>query len=298
VADAIDKTIAALARGNRGYVTRRQLRDLGLGVEAIRYRVKIGRLIPVYNGVYAVGHLPTLPQDRAFGALLACGPRAVLSHGSAASLWGIFRSWDTPFEVTVRSARRRRGIRIHRAALTRADITVQLGIRVTSPARMLLEITPRIRDKTLTRGVNNLRHERYLTLEQLADVLERYPRHPGAARLRPFVETPRGPTRSDFEDRLIPFCDRFGLPEPQINVFVAGREVDAFFPVERVIVELDGYEFHSSKDSFRSDRKNDAEALAADLVTVRITEDRLEHAPEREAERLHRILEGRRGRGV
>ena len=273
---------------------RKQLLKLGLSGDQIDYRIKVGRLIPVYAGVYAVGHLPTLPQDRAFGALLACGPHAVLSHGSAASLWGIFRTWDMPFEVTVPSPRRRRGIRIHRAALTRADITVHFGIRVTSAARMLLDITPRVRDKTLTRAVNNLRHERYLTLEQLADVLERYPRHPGAARLRPFVETPRGPTRSDFEDRFIPFCERFGLPEPQINVLVAGREVDAFFPIERVIVELDGYEFHSSKESFRSDRDNDAEALAADLVTVRITDDRLEQAPEREAERLQRILAQRR----
>jgi hypothetical protein len=163
---------------------------------------------------------------------------------------------------------------------------------------MLLDIAPRVRDKTLTRGVNDLRHARQLTLEQLADVRERYPRHPGAARLRRFVEKRTGPTRSDLEDRFIVFCERFGLPEPEINGRVAGREVDAFFPIERVIVELDGYEFHSSKESFRSDRDNDAEALAADLVTVRITDDRLEHAPEREAERLQRILEGRRQRGA
>ena len=298
MSDSLESEIARLAKRKRGYVTRSQLLAIGLGRKAIDYRIKIGRLIPAYTGVYAVGHLPTLPQDRAFGALLACGPRAVLSHGSAASLWGVFRSWDMPFEVTVPSLRRRRGIRIHRAALTRADFTVQLGLRVTSPARTLLDIAPRVRDKTLTRAVSNLRHARYLTLEQLADVLERYPRHPGAARLRPFVETPRGPTRSDLEDRFAAFCDRFGLPTPEISAFVAGREVDAFFPIERVIVELDGYEFHSSKDSFRSDRDNDAEALAADLVTVRITEDRLEDAPEREAERLLRILEARRHRGA
>ena len=295
--DALDSQIARLARPQRGYVTRKQLLQLGLSGDQIDYRIKIGRLIPVYTGVYAVGHLPTLPQDRAAGALLACGRHAVLSHGSAATVWGVFRSWDMPFEVTVPSLRRRRGIRIHRAALARADMTVQLGLRVTSPARMLLEIAPRVRDKTLTRGVSNLRHERYLTLEQLADVLERYPRHPGAAHLRPFVETPRGPTRSDLEDRFAPFCERFGLPIPQINVRIAGREVDAFFPVERVIVELDGYEFHSSKESFRSDRDNDAEALAVEIVTVRITNDRLENTPEREAERLHGILE-RRGPGA
>jgi hypothetical protein len=59
-------------------------------------------------------------------------------------------------------------------------------------------------------------------------------------------------------------------------------------------VELDGYEFHSSKQSFRSDRDNDAEALALDLPTVRITTDRIDDTPEKEARRLHTIFERRR----
>jgi Transcriptional regulator, AbiEi antitoxin len=88
MADSIDRLIAELAGRQRGYVKRRQLLAAGLGAKAIDYRVRIGRLIPIYAGVYAVGHVPTLPQDRAFGALLACGPGAVLSHGSAATLWG------------------------------------------------------------------------------------------------------------------------------------------------------------------------------------------------------------------
>jgi hypothetical protein len=112
--------------------------------------------------------------------------------------------------------------------------------------------------------------------------------------LRPLVERGRGWTRSDLEDRFLPFCERFGLPRPLINEWVAGREVDAFFPVERVIVELDGYDFHSGKESFRSDRDNDADALALDLPTVRITTDRLDDTPEKEARRLSRILARRR----
>ncbi len=295
---SIDRQIAALAYRQRGYVTRRQLLRLGVGAEAVRYRIKTGRLIPVYAGVYAVGHLPTLPQDRAVGALLACGPGAVLSHGSAASLWGVFRRWDMPFEVTTASARRRAGIRTHRAALTRADIAKQLGVRVTSPARTLLDIAPRITERTLSRAVNELRIARHLGIEQLAELLDRCPRHPGTRRLIPFVETADNATRSKFERDFLAVAGRFGLPRPQINVRVAGREVDAYFPEERVIVELDGYEFHSSKDRFRSDRDHDADALTLDIVTVRITTDRLERAPDDEADRLHRILELRRNRAA
>ncbi|HUE25315.1 MAG TPA: type IV toxin-antitoxin system AbiEi family antitoxin domain-containing protein [Solirubrobacteraceae bacterium] len=294
----LDALIAEIASRQRGYVTRRQLLDAGLGSKAIDYRIKIGRLIPVHTGVYAVGHLPTLPQDRAVGALLACGKGAVLSHGSAASLWGVFRRWEMPFEVTARTVHRRAGIRVHRAALVRADITTQLGVRVTSPAHTVLDIAPRVTDKTLARAVNELRIARHLVIEELDELLERCPRHPGARRLIPFVATADNATRSKFERDFLTFAERFGLPRPHINVWLAGREVDAYFAEERVIVELDGYEFHSSKDTFRSDRDHDAEALALDILTVRITLDRLEASPEKEAERLHRILELRRRRAA
>lgn len=296
MSDWIDSLIAALAGRQRGYITRAQLLAAGLSSGEITYRIKLGRLIPVYAGVYAVGHLPTLPQDRAVGALLACGKGAVLSHGSAAALWGVFRRWDVPFEVTARTARRRSGIRVHRATLTRADIRTHIGIRVTSPARTLLDIAPRVSEKTLTRAVNELRFARHLRIADLADLLERRPRAPGARRLISFVETADNATRSKFERDFLAFTERFGLPRPQVNVQVAGREADAYFARERVIVELDGYEFHSSKDRFRSDRDNDTEALTLDIVTVRVTGDRLEQSPAREAERLHRILALRRRR--
>src|SRR2546421_8592558 len=135
MADQIDRRMSALAGRQRGYVTRTHLLAVGLGPEAIRYRIKSGRLIPDYAGVYAVGHVPTLPQDRAFGALLACGAGAVLSHGTAAAAWGVFKRWEVPLEVTARQIHRRRGIHVHRAALERRDTRVQLGLRVTSPAR-------------------------------------------------------------------------------------------------------------------------------------------------------------------
>jgi hypothetical protein len=294
MAEAIDKLIASLARRQRGYITRQQMLNLGLGAEAIRYRVGCGRLIPVYAGVYAVGHLPTLPQDRACGALLACGPGTVLSHGSAATLWGIFRWWEIPFEVTSPTVHGRRGLCVHRAALTRHDIRIQDGIRVTSPARTLLDMAPRLTDKQLGRAFNRLRLAHGLTPEQLHEVLDRFPRHPGARRLRPLAGTSRGATRSGLEDKFVRFCERYGLPEPRLNVKFGGREVDAFFPIERLIVEVDGYEVHSGRISFEDDRDRDANMLALGLPTVRVTEGRMDNSPDREAERLHRILEGRR----
>jgi len=283
-----------LARRQRGFVTRKQLLALGLGRRAIGHRVAAGRLIREYTGVYAVGHVPVSFIDWAAAAVLACGPGAVLSHGSAASLWGIRKEWRRPFEVTVPTARRRRGITVHRShTLTRKDIRTQLGIRVTSPARTLLDYAPTLSERQLTRAVNDLRIARYLNVADLADLLNRVNGHRSARRLRPFAEEPRGPTRSGLEDDFLEFTRRYGLPPPLTNTTVLGYEVDAFFPEHRVIVELDGYGYHSSKDSFESDRERDAAALAAGLQTVRITSERMNNTPAREAKRLHTILEAR-----
>jgi hypothetical protein len=142
--------------------------------------------------------------------------------------------------------------------------------------------------------VNNLRHARYLHLDDLHDVLQRNPNHPGTKRLKPFVETRTGLTRSVLEDRFVAFAKRYGLPTPATNTRVNGHEVDVLFPAEKVIVELDSWEFHRFRSNFESDRNRDTDMLAADYVTVRVTDERMNQDPEREAQRLHKILRDRR----
>ncbi len=274
-------------------MTRAQLLDLGLGRRSIAHRLQTGRLIRVHYGVYAVGHEPAAAIDRAYAALLACGPAALLSHGSAAALWGILDRWREPFEVTVSTGRRPPGIRSHRATVDRRDIRRHLGIRVTSPARTIFDIAPRLTDKALTRAVNELRIARRMKLEHLGELVARLPRHRGASRVRPMIEIPRGPTRSELEDAFAAFATRFDLPPFEFNARVAGYEVDVLFPEQRVIVELDGYEFHGTRQAFERDRERDATTLAAGFRTVRITWERLTEAPEREAERLNAIMAAR-----
>jgi hypothetical protein len=211
------------------------------------------------------------------------------------TLWGFWKRWDTPFEVSVAVDRRPKGIRTHRAAgLLRRDVTVQLGIRVTSPARTLLDSAPRMPAKSLTRAVNDGRRSKLVSLEALADVAARFRFHPGAPLLAPHAGAARNATRSGFEDDFLEFCRRFGLPTPDVNTVVAGYEVDAYFPAERLIVELDSWGFHSDHDSFKSDRERDATTLALGIATIRITSERLDDEPGREAARLDAILRARR----
>ena len=282
-----------MASRQRGYVTRQQLLALGENRNAIAHRIKVARLIPDHAGVYAVGHLSKDPLDRAYGAVLACGDKAVLSHQSAATLWGAYRHWRGPFHVTASSGHTREGIVVHRACLHPRDRTRQLGIPVTSPARTVLDNAPHMTEKALTRAVNDLLRQGFLNRSDLVELLIRCPRHPGASRLRPFAHTTRGPTRSDFEDAFHAFTARFGLPDALVNTMLAGFEVDAYFPRHGVIVELDGWEFHRSRYSFESDRDRDTTMLALGVVTIRITWRRLVEQPEREARRLRKILDQR-----
>ena len=294
--EAIERAIAAVAGPQYGYITRSQLLAIGLTPRAIQYRVEIGRLIPVHAGVYAVGHVNRTPVARAGAAVLACGNRAALSHGSAAVLWGYDKYWEEPFEVTIAgSTRRRPAIKVHRSrTLLRRDITRQLGVTVTSPARSMLDYAPRLTEKRLGRVVNDALRGPYLHLDDLADVVRRNPIHPGTKRLLRFVEDPSGPTNSPLEDDFVAFAKQYGLPVPVTNTHILGYEVDILYPMERVIVEVDGYEFHSDRDSFEGDRNRDADMLAHDHVTVRVTKRRMKQSPEREARRLNKILENRR----
>jgi hypothetical protein len=155
----------------------------------------------------------------------------------------------------------------------------------------VLDVAPRYTGKRLSRLVNDALRTIYLHVPDLADVLNRNPNHPGTKRILPFV---REPTNSPLEDDFLEFARRYGLPTPTTNTYLLGYEIDVLYPRERVIVEVDGYPFHSDRDSFERDRDRDATMLAADYVTVRITHERMTHQPEAEARRLLQILEARR----
>ncbi|HWC87765.1 MAG TPA: type IV toxin-antitoxin system AbiEi family antitoxin domain-containing protein [Solirubrobacteraceae bacterium] len=291
----LERAIAAVASSQHGVITYQQLLSLGLGRGAIIYRVKMGRLHPLYHGVYAVGHLPVSPYARAIAAVLACGPGAALSHGSALTLWGVTKEWGAPVEVCAPSKHRHPGIRTHRSkTLTAADITEHYGIPVTTPGRTLYDNAPRLTDAALARAVNDLRLAGYLKPASLDEVLARHPRSRSANRLRTHTARPeQAPTRSGFEDLFLLFAERYHLPELEVNAHVAGHEVDIFFPEHRLAVELDSWEHHSERDQFERDRDRDADLAAVAVPTVRVTWERFSGQPAREADRLRRILDRR-----
>jgi Transcriptional regulator, AbiEi antitoxin len=286
-----DAQIGSLAAKQFGHVTRQQLTRLGLSRTQIEVRLEKGQLIAVHRGVYAVGHPRPEGIARAAAAVLACGPHAVLSHFSAAAVWGLGTRWPTLHEVTIAAKRRPSGIWVHVCpTLDTFDIRRHRGIRLTSPARTLLDIAPRQTKAGRERAVSQAVLGKLMRVDQLAAALRRYPHHPGV----PLLNHPPELTRSEFERRFPLFCKRYNLPTPRMNALVAGNEVDALFPAEKLIVELDSWQFHKDRRAFEHDRERDAATLAAAHATIRITSERFREHPDREAARLHSILESRR----
>ena len=146
----------------------------------------------------------------------------------------------------------------------------------------------RLTHKARTRAVNDALHTPYVHQSHLEELLDR---HPNAHLMEEYVTTRNGPSRSDWEDAFPAFCDEHGLPEPLVNVPFLGYILDAYFPDHKLIVELDSWDFHKDKTAFEADRDRDANTLAADHATVRITWERMHDTPKKEVDRLHKILE-------
>lgn len=269
-------------------MTRQQLLDLGVPPRTVTRWAQGGRLTRVHAGVYAVGHAQHSSFAKAMAAVLACGDGALLSHDSAAALWGV-RIWPACPEVTVATEKRRPGIRTHRTqTLTRADIRRRHNIRVTSPSRTILDIQSRLTDKQLTRAVNELRFHKHLKATELTRLLS------SSQRIANLIDPTQNPTRSGKEDYFVGFCRTHGLPIPRINVMLFGHEVDALFEAEKVIVEIDEWATHNSYKSFKSDRKRDGIAAEHGYLTVRVITEVLEENPHDEADSLNRTLAHRR----
>jgi very-short-patch-repair endonuclease len=282
-----DREIARLAGRRRGLVTRKELLALGLSSSAIGRRVSAGRLHPIHAGVYAVGHrvLPELGREQA--ALLACGWGAVLSHHSAAAVWRLLAP-DGAVHVTVPRRGEAAGIRLHESAvLPREEVRVREGLPVTSVARTLLDLAG-TDGRAFGRALDEALVRRLVVRGELEAVLAS--RRRGAARLRAAIDAEPRPTRSQLERRSLALVARAGLPRPQTNAHVEGWEVDAVWPRERLIAELDGFAVHSTRRAFEADRLRDAEHQAAGYRTLRLTHRELAERPERVAARLAAAL--------
>lgn len=286
-----DARIRDLASRQHGVVARSQLLQEGVPAHRIDYRLRCGRLHPLYRGVYRVGPVDA-PRTRIMAAVLACGDGAVVSHRSAAELWGLVAapSGRAPIDVTIRrncrgpgGGRQGAGVCVHRVARLLEDEVTRLGgLPITTAARTLVDLASSVRGRDLERAVAEANREHLADVDAIERVLARHPRSPGRARLRSLLGGDGGPafTRSEAEARFLALIRKARLLVPEANVVIRGCEVDFLWRVERLIVEVDGFRFHSLPEAFERDRSRDIMLTAAGYRVIRVTWRQLTREPE------------------
>jgi hypothetical protein len=217
-------------------------------------------------------------------SVLACGPNALLSHKSAASLWSLRPAGSHRIDVTVAGASRRgpRGVALHRTRRThRDDRSACDGIPVTSVSRTLVDLAGGVRRRELERAVEAAERLNLFDLPAVERALARSRTRHGTRVLRQVLRDYREPpfTRSELERRFVDLCRAAGLPAPSTNIWIVTGEVDAAWPDRRLVVELDG-RHHRTAAAFERDRERDAELQLAGYRVLRVTARRLERDPE------------------
>lgn len=270
--DHVDGRVGAVAARQDAVVTWDQLRYLGLGPGAIEHRVRRGLLHRLHPGVFCWGTLIESPWMRARAALYACGRGSIVAADAACGLIGIRGHPPGAIEITVIGRRvRRTGIRAHNVArVARADVREIRGIPVSSPARALLEIAPRLTARELADAVEQAQIKRLVTKRDVEQAIERAGPRPGVVALRALLEEPAF-TRSWAERRVVALMRAARLPRPVFNAEVEGFEVDALWRRERVVLEYDSYAFHLTKGALERDRRKTAALQRGRYVVLRTT---------------------------
>jgi len=272
-----------LVESQHGVIAHRQLRALGLSEKAIKHRVSTGRLRPLWRGVYAVGRLGLADFGRWMAAVLACGPEALLSHDSAAALWGIRPARRLRIEVSVprHRAPRHPGIAVHRRSNLRPEeAAARRRIPVTTPACTLVDIAPGLTSRELEAAVNEADKLDLIHPDELRADLDSMPRRAGIARVRHLVD--RGAfvlTDSELERRFAKLARRAGLPTPQTQRNVNGFRVDFYWPDLGLVVETDGLRYHRTPAQQSRDRVRDQIHTAAGLTVLRFTHAQVHFDP-------------------
>ncbi len=287
--------IWSLAQAQYGVLTRGQLLALGLSSKAIRHRIATGRLYPVHPGVYAVGRPGISQHGHWMAAVLACGSEAILSHLSAAALWGIRVVKGRLIEVSVPAhcRRRRAGIAVHRRAVIRAeDVTRRDGVPVTTPICTLVDIAVQLDSGSLETAVNEADRRGLADPETLRRRLDEMAGLPGSRILRRVLDRRTfALTDSELERRFLPLARGAGLPSPATQQVVNGFRVDFHWPELGLVVETDGLRYHRTAAQQARDRVRDQTHAATGLTPLRFTHAQVTFEPALVQETLRAVAD-------
>jgi Protein of unknown function (DUF559)/Transcriptional regulator, AbiEi antitoxin len=277
----IDAQIAALADSQHGVVALHQLQLLGLSKSAVSKRARSGRLHRIHRAVYAVGRSQLTGRGHWMAAVLACGPRAVLSHRSAAGLWGLRQDNRRKSDISLPSpsARPKTAIEVHRSVtLTAEDLTTVDTIPCTTAARTLVDLGDVANRRVVEAAVEQADILQLFDLPSVQAAIERAGPRRGTGLLLSVLDDLSGPTltASELEEAFLALCQDAGLPTPEVNVWMtlgdgSPVKLDFLWRRERLIVETDGHRFHRTRQSRQRDTRRDVLLRLAGFEPVRFT---------------------------
>jgi len=279
-----DAAVAWVADRQLGLITTPQLHVAGAPRGSVEWRLATGTLHRRHRGVYLVGHGIPVPGAVELAAVLACGERAYVSHGSAASLWGLARppSAETDVTVVARGCRSREEIRVHRVeTLDPRDRRQLRGIPTTSPARTTIDYAATAGYEDAERAIAEAFALKLLTQAQLLAAIDRAPHRAGVALVRAILRQPGGPrrTRSGGERAMLRLIRAAGLPDPLTNHPVMGFNADFYWPEVGLIVEVDGGDFHRPRPAFERDHRRDIVHKDGGQEVLRVSGQQLDQEP-------------------
>jgi very-short-patch-repair endonuclease len=205
----------------------------------------------------------------------------VISHRSAAALWGLATPHSDAVAVTIVGGESRRSDRtllIHSTqALHRRDRATHNGIRVTAPARTLIDFASQATPDELEAAVSEAFALKLVTERRLDAAMARTPHRAGVGALRALLRSTGGPviTRSRGERQLRKLLAAARLPMPLFNQPLLGYVADVLWADRRLVVEFDGYQFHGHRLAFERDRQRDATLVAGGYRVIRLTWNQL-----------------------
>lgn len=289
--------IRELAEKQHGVFSTGQLIERGISEDGVRSRCEVGAIIALHQGVYALGHRRLSREGRWMAGVLACGPGAVLSHFSAAHLWGLCGSRGL-VEVLRRSGgAKHKGIALHQTRrLEPYEVTLERAIPVASIERLLLDLAARVDAKRLERLFVEAYKSGRLSWERLNRILAGRRGCRGIGRLRRIaveVDPVALETKSVSEVDFLALCRQANLPTPSVNVLVAGHLVDFLWPAQKVCVETDSWSHHRDRPTFEKDRQTDVDLVAAGYEVHRATYKMLERDPDPLLSNVRRALKTR-----
>jgi very-short-patch-repair endonuclease len=216
-------------------------------------------------------------------AVLACGEEAMLSHRSAAALWGFGEEHPDYIEISVRRhcKVRRAGLRVHdRAGMWNRDLGSRFGIPVTEPVRTFLDLATVAGPKTVERAINEADKLDVIDADSLRRALEDHPGEPGIRLLRHVLDKDTFRLSDDELERLFrPLATAAGLSVPLTKAMVDEFEVDFFWPDLGLVVETDGWRYHRTPSAQSRDALRFQVHVANGLTPLRFSHYQVKYEP-------------------